>query len=331
MIGRVDLAANGVGGGLGHCWKLPRRSDSDPGTSRSVPSGVRPVRCCRTMAVLLAGLSALAFGAGDFYGGLSARRMPALWTTVIAQATGLALIAVVAVPLGGSLQPGDLALGVGAGIIGGSALALFYWAMAQGPMSVVAPLSAVTSAVVPVGVGMVDGERPNVGALVGILIALPAIAMISREGTEQDQPPDRSKATPRVSAAATLAGVGFGLFFAMIAHTSDTSGLWPLVGARSSAVPLALVVVAVARPARANIPGSRLALFTGCMDALGNSLFLLASRHGMLALVGVIGAMYPASTVVLARVQLGERLQRHQLAGLCIAGAAVTLIGLSSG
>ena len=128
-----------------------------------------------------------------------------------------------------------------------------------------------------------------------------------------------------------LTGAGFGAFFALVSHTGDDSGLWPLVAARSTAVPLALAVVALARPAGPTIRGSRLATFTGVMDALGNALFLFASRHGMLALVGVIGAMYPASTVALARFVLGERVARHQLVGLFTAGAAVILIGLSAG
>ncbi len=283
------------------------------------------------MAVLLAGLSALAFGAGDFYGGLSARRMPALWTTVVAQAVGLALVAVAAAVIGGSPLASDLRLGVAAGAVGGLSLAAFYWAMAQGPMSVVAPLSAVTSAVVPVAVGMFSGERPGSVAVAGIVLAVPAIALISREGRAEDAPADRGSATMTVAAVAVLTGTGFGAFFALVSHTGDDSGLWPLVAARSTAVPLALAVVALARPAGPTIRGSRLATFTGVMDALGNALFLFASRHGMLALVGVIGAMYPASTVALARFVLGERVARHQLVGLFTAGAAVILIGLSAG
>ncbi len=283
------------------------------------------------MAVLLAGLSALAFGAGDFYGGLSARRMPALWTTVVAQAVGLALVGTAAAGIGGSPTGGDLWLGAAAGAIGGIALAAFYWAMAQGPMSIVAPLSAVTSAVVPVIAGMVSGERPGGVAVAGIVLAVPAIGLISREGTPQDAPADRQRASTRVAVVATAAGAGFGLFFTLVSRTGSESGLWPLVAARSTAVPLALVVVLVVRPSGPTAGGTRLATFTGCMDALGNALFLFATRHGMLALVGVIGAMYPASTVLLARLLLGERVARHQLLGLAIAAGAVMLIGVSSG
>ena len=134
-----------------------------------------------------------------------------------------------------------------------------------------------------------------------------------------------------MAVVAVLAGAGFGSFFALVSHTSGDSGLWPLVAARSTAVVLALCAVALSHPARPTMPGARLATFTGAMDALGNALFLFASRHGMLALVGVIGAMYPASTVVMARFILGERIARHQLVGLGTAAAAVALIGFSAG
>lgn len=280
------------------------------------------------MAVLLAALSALTFGAGDFSGGLSARRIAAQWTTAVAQATGLVLIVVVASIVGGSPGLTDLGLGVAAGLCGGAALVAFYWAMAQGPMSVVAPLSAVMSAIVPTVAGMVEGERPGALGLVGILLALPAIVLISREPAPDDEA-DRAPATPKVVAAATLSGVGFGLFFTLVSHTADDSGLWPLAGARSAAIVLALLVVVAARPARPRVDGVRLAMLAGCLDSSANVLFLLASRQGLLTLVGVIGAMYPASTVVLARVVLGERLARHQLVGLAIAGLAVVLIATS--
>jgi drug/metabolite transporter (DMT)-like permease len=278
------------------------------------------------MAVLLAALSALTFGAGDFSGGLSARRIAAQWTTAVAQATGLVLIVVVASIVGGSPGLTDLVLGVAAGLCGGAALVAFYWAMAQGPMSVVAPLSAVMSAIVPTVAGMVEGERPGALGLVGILLALPAIVLISREPAPDDDEADRAPATPKVVAAATLSGVGFGLFFTLVSHTADDSGLWPLAGARSAAIVLALLVVVAARPARPRVDGVRLAMLAGCLDSSANVLFLLASRQGLLTLVGVIGAMYPASTVVLARVVLGERLARHQLVGLAIAAGAVVLI-----
>ncbi len=296
------------------------------------------------MAVLLATLSALSFGVGDFFGGLSARRVAAQVTTLAAQITGLVLVVAVAAVIGGSPTGTDLVLGAAAGVAGASGLVLFYWAMSQGPMSVVAPVSAVMSALVPVSTGVLTGERPSPLAMVGIAVALPAIVAISREPTPTEaatteaavesslhvHSPDwlSSLGGPPVIAAAA-AGVGFGLFFTILAGTSDDSGLWPIASARSTAVVLALLAVVITRTrpsgAAARV-GVRLAMLAGTLDVTANVFYLLASRQGLLSLVGVIGAMYPASTVVLARLVLGERLARHQLIGMGVAALAVGLI-----
>jgi uncharacterized membrane protein len=293
------------------------------------------------MAVLLAALSAATFGVGDFFGGLSARRMAAALTTVTAQATGLVVILATCLVVTGDPTRSDLILGTAAGLAGAVGLILFYWAMGKGPMSVVAPVSAVMSALVPIGAGVLDGERPSGLAVVGILLGLPAIVLISREPTPVEAvESERSvEAATHVHVAtglaergglpvlaAALSGVGFGAFFTVLSHTSDGSGLWPIASARTAACLLAVVVVLVMRPSRPELGGIRLGMLAGCLDALGNSFYLLASRQGLLTLVGVIGAMYPASTVVLARVVLREQLTRHQLVGLATAGLAVALI-----
>jgi uncharacterized membrane protein len=295
------------------------------------------------MAALLAALSAATFGVGDFFGGLSARRMASVLTTLTAQATGLALIVAACFVITGDPRGADLALGAGAGLAGALGLVLFYWAMAKGPMSVVAPVSAVTSALVPVTAGVAAGERPSVLAMVGIVLGLPAIVLISREPTPAEalvservvERSVRVHASPRLVrvgglpvVAATLSGVGFGVFFTLLSHTSEGSGLWPVAAARSAAVCLALLMVLALRPGRPVMVGVRFAVIAGCLDSVGNSLYLFATRHGLLTLVGVVGAMYPASTVVLARIVLREQMARHQLAGLAVAVLAVTLIAL---
>ncbi|MFN7151773.1 MAG: EamA family transporter [Microthrixaceae bacterium] len=284
------------------------------------------------MPALLASLSAALFGVADFFGGLSARRIAAQWTTGIAQATGLLVIVATSLVVGGSPTGGDLALGAAAGLCGGLGLTLFYWAMAQGPMSVVAPVSALVSALVPITAGLLDGDRPGPLAVAGIVLALPAIAVISREpvdavadgGTDQ-----RARPSSLPVLAALLSGVGFGAFFTLISHTGDDSGVWPLAAARTAAVLLAMVLVLGARSEAPNVRGARLAALAGLTDSTANVFYLFAARQGLLSIVGVIGAMYPAATVVLARVVLKERLARHQLVGLGAAALAVTLIALA--
>lgn len=288
------------------------------------------------MPALLAAVSAALFGVADFFGGLSARRIAAQWTTGIAQAAGLVVIVGTALVVGGSPSGSDLALGASAGLCGGLGLTLFYWAMAQGPMSVVAPVSALVSALVPIAAGLADGERPGPLAMAGIVLALPAIAVISREPADQTadpsgrrsgRPSGRPSSLPVL--AALVSGVGFGAFFTLISHTGEDSGVWPLAAARSAAVLLAMLLVIGARAEAPNVAGARLAVVAGMTDSTANIFYLFASRQGLLSVVGVIGAMYPAATVVLARVVLRERMARHQLVGLGAAALAVTLIALA--
>lgn len=286
------------------------------------------------MAALLASLSAIAFGVGDFLGGLSARRMAAVATAFTTQAVGLVLVVAVAPLLGGSPDTGDLLWGAAAGIVGPAALVVFYRSLSAGQMSVVAPISAVTSATVPLLFGLADGERPGIVALMGALAALPAILLVSRSPEdprgpgERDDPP-RASTSMGVLVGSIAAGVGFGSYFVLISRSGHSSGLWPLVSARVVAVAAVAAVLLVARRRSGRsfrADGIRIGLGAGAFDVGANSLFLLASRHGMLTLVGVIGSMYPASTVVLARVVLAERLARHQLVGLALAVGSLVAV-----
>lgn len=290
------------------------------------------------MAVVLALCASALFGVADFLGGSSARRIQPAITALASQVTGLFVLTAAAAVSGGMLFRDDMVLGAAAGAIGAAAIWLFYRGLALGAMSVVAPISAVTSAIVPILVGLSIGETPTGLDWIGIALALPAVMLISREGTadpaEQTHEPTVERATRASNRAGVtaglLAGAGFGTFVVLITRTSSESGLWPLVSARLVASTLTLGAVAatglVGRIARGK--GLNLAAAAGLLDATSNVLLLEAGRRGLLVLVGVIGSLYPASTVVLARVVLGERLQRHQVIGLALAVAAVVLVAL---
>ena len=290
------------------------------------------------MAVLLALCASTLFGVADFLGGSSARRIHPTITAFASQVAGLVVLFAVALLGGGALIGGDLALGAAAGAIGAVALWLFYRGLALGAMSVVAPLSAITSAVVPILVGVVLGESPEVSQWVGIVIALPAVVLIAREGTSEPAEvatePVEERATPSSNrlgvAAGLLAGAGFGTFVVLVTRTSSESGLWPLVSSRAVASTLTVLAVLAAGLFTKVSPGRglSLALAAGILDASSNVLLLEAGRRGLLVLVGVIGSLYPASTVVLARVVLGERLQRHQVIGLGLAVVAIVLVAV---
>jgi len=280
------------------------------------------------VAALLALLSAAAYGAGDFMGGLAARRLPPAAVVLRSNAVGL-LGLVVALPLVGDadLVGRDVLIGAAGGTAGGIGVLLLYRGLATGTMSVVAPITAVLSAIVPVVVGLASGERPSAVALVGVPLALFAVAMLVRE------PDGPAQGMTRVDLLTALgAGLGFGLFFVSLDATSDGAGLWPVVAGRSASVTLFAIVAAVRVGARAGrgraLAGTTPWLLVGCglLDAGANALFLLATQRGLLTLVAVLGALYPAATLLLARLVLGERLARPQAAGVVLAGAAVVLV-----
>src|SRR6478752_7803708 len=264
------------------------------------------------MAIVLALGSALVYGIGDYCGGRASRTVPSSIVALLGQLASLVLIGI-AVLVATTPVPAfaDLAWGGAAGAAGVVALVMFYWALGHGSMTVVAPTTAVVGAVVPVVAGLLQGERPHPVSLVGIALAIACVALVSGAG-ERD--PQQRRATPRkVLMAAILAGLGFGSLFVLLEHTSEASGMWPLVAARMVSVPI-LVIIVLASRAR---PGADrrallLAVFAGVLDMGANILYLLAVRRGLLSVVAVISSLYPASTVALAFTIDRERVSRSQ-------------------
>jgi drug/metabolite transporter (DMT)-like permease len=283
------------------------------------------------VAALLALLSAVAFGAGDFFGGLATRRLPAAAVVLRAHVVGFIGLLVVA-PFIGDADPAvsDAVIGAAGGLAGGIGVLLLYRGLARGVMSVVAPITAVLSAVVPVAYGLATGERPSAVALVGVPLALVAVALLAREPRDDDE---RTHGMTRGDLLTALgAGLAFGVFFVALDATSDDAGLWPIVSGRVASVALFSVVALVSVASRAGQgrvwQGTTPALIVGAgvLDSGANALFLVATQEGLLTLVAVLGALYPASTLLLARLVLGERLARPQRVGVLLAGAAVVLV-----
>ena len=287
------------------------------------------------MGILLAFLAATSYGAGDFFGGLAARHSPVIRVTLLAQAIG-ALLLVELIPLvGGELQAGALGLGAAAGVAGALALLVFYKAMGSGAMSVVAPVSALSAASIPVVVGLATGEEPALLALVGVVVALAAIGLVSKHGPPAEDDTELDVQAPGVSPRTTvllglLSGALFGCLFLLLDQVSGDAGLWPLAGARLASVPFLLVLALATRTGLRPARGS-MAVIAACgvFDMGANALLVLAFGSGLLVLVSVIGSLYPASTLVLARVVLGERVTRVQAVGLAIAAFAVVLIAVA--
>lgn len=289
------------------------------------------------MPILLSLLSAASYGVADFLGGTASRRLHALVATLIAMVSGAVIIAVVCVIVGGVVSPSDVAWSAGAGVAGSLALATFYSALAKGPMGVVAPLSAVTSAVVPVLAGLALGERPGAISMVGITLALPAIAMVARERRLPGEP---KRVAAGTVLSALVAGAGFGAYLVLLSRTSEASKMWPVLIGRCASVVVLMTLAAafgVLRWPRSRGEGGaaagdgvdrslRLAATGGVFDAGGNVFYLLAVRADLLALVAAVQALYPAATVALAGVVDGERPRRIQLIGMALALVAVALV-----
>jgi drug/metabolite transporter (DMT)-like permease len=226
------------------------------------------------------------------------------------------------------LYPGPLSMrtvlwSTAGGVAGLTGVAMLYAALAMAPMNVVSPVTGVLSAVVPVVAGVLFGERPHITAWVGIGLGLGAVVLVSRSREEWPA----AVASWRPVAMALLAGVGFGAYFVCLARSDTDSGLWPVVVSRCTSA-LLVVPLAAARRRLTRMPAPvvRLAAAAGALDATANITFLLASRYGLLSLAGVITALYPAGTVLLAVAVLKERIAGVQRWGLVIAAVSVVLL-----
>ncbi len=282
------------------------------------------------MIYLLAIGSAVFYGAADFAGGLTARRAGTIPIVLISQASGLILLALV-VPLLPQASPSrpDLLWGAAAGLTGGIGVALLYRALAIGTMAVVAPTTAVCAVAIPVVVAVLLGERPVPLAVGGIILGILSIVLISRQQAEApSEGHDLASARARSGVGTALAsGVAIGFFFLSFAQTGSDAGMWPLLVARLVSVTLfGAAAIAVGRSLRMPAQVAVLAIGGGILDMLANALYLLAARQGPLSLVVTLSSLYPASTVLLARVVLKERLSPWQITGVGCALAAVVLI-----
>lgn len=275
------------------------------------------------MTELLALGSALAFGAGDFCGGLGSRRAPALKITAVAQVASIAaLIPMVLLVSAPVVTRGDVAWGAAGGLFGLVGLLLLFSALGSGPMGVVAPTTSVVSALVPLAWGLATGERPGGLAYVGIALGLAAIVAVTAGAGPT------GRLSGRIVGMSLGAGLGFALFFISLGQTSLDSGMWPLVGARAVTVPVILLIAARFAPAKPLGAAWRLAVVSGFLDMVANALFLSAAQRGLLAIAAVLSALYPAVTALLARVVLHERMAPIQIGGVVAAIGAVVLIGV---
>jgi drug/metabolite transporter (DMT)-like permease len=277
------------------------------------------------MEIALGALVALAYGSGDFLGGFASQRLRTSTVLRGAQSIGLAVsILLVIVLRDASPDAHVYVLSAVAGAVGVVAVALLYRGLAVGRMSVVAPVSAVGGAVLPVVWGLLRGERPSALAFVGIALALIAIVTVGR-GAEHDPAPS---VTPlHELALGAGAGIGFGIVFILFSESASGSGLWPVLIARCTSVPLLIGAVIVLRqPPRLPRSGLAPVLSAGLFDVTANALIVLAIRRGLVSLVAPVASLYPATTVLLARFVLHERIGPQRAGGLVLGLVGLALI-----
>lgn len=291
------------------------------------------------MVTALALSAALAYGVADFLGGAVSRRSTALKALMWCVPMGLVVVLAAAFLTGGHATWAGLGWGFAAGLAGGVGLIAFYRALARGPMSVVAPVSALAAAVLPVIAGVARGERLGAGVLAGMLLCLVAIGLVSMEdgGTREDtaRPSGVRRLLDNGPVVAGISGACFGIFFILLKTSGDgDSGLWPLVAARAGnvcVIATALIIAVRLHGPDTGPPVSGrtligLALISGALDAGANALYFLAAQAGLLSLAAVLTSLYPAITVLLARAAYSERLRAVQRLGMAVAVAGVALV-----
>ncbi len=278
--------------------------------------------------VALAALSGLVWGVGDFAGGKAtqnAASLPVAWLSKLISLPLLALfIGLTFVPI----QPASLLWGALAGASGMVGLITFYRALSAGAMTVVAPITAVTSASIPVIFGLASGDRPSAIRLAGVVCALVAIALVSLSPAPAGQV---TVVTKRLIAMSGISGACFALFFIFMATAGKvaggSAGLWPSAAAQLAALALGAVLLAATRPAPwPKARSLRWTLIAGPFDMSANALYLLASRHGEISVVAPLAALYPVTTVILALIIDRERLRAVQVFGLILAVLALVLV-----
>ncbi len=271
---------------------------------------------------LVALLAAGAYGSADFFGGLASRRMAAAAVVVLSQVVGLVLLAALFPFVPAHVRASDVEWGLLAGLFGAIGIGALYAALAIGRMGLVSPVTAVVGAAVPVAWGLFFGERPGWAALTGIALAFVAVALVSTDA----QTLRISRREPGLGLA-LVSGLAIGLLYLVLARAHADSGLTVLAASRAGSIPLltayALAMRESLRPSRDLWPALAAA---GALDMAANVLYVLSARMGSLAVAAVLTSLYPAATVFLARIILGERLSRIQWLGVGCAVAGVVFI-----
>ena len=281
------------------------------------------------MTIVFALAAAVLYGSADFLGGAVSRRTHVLSVLVVSAPAGVVVLLAAALAAGGPVGTAGLPWAAAAGVAGGAGLILFYAGLAAGPMRVVAPVSALVSTLLPVGVAIAGGERPGPLVYLGGGLGLVATVLVSSEGIGRGQP--GSPPAARGLLLGVGGGLGFGLFFLFLRYAGASGVLWPsavsrITGAMVVTGAMAWLGGLAWRSLSPWLLGAAVA--SGLLDAGANVCYVAATRAGLFGIAVVLTSLYPGVTVLLARIVLGERMRLPQLAGLLVAVAGIALVSV---
>jgi len=277
------------------------------------------------VAILLAFGCALSYGFGDYFGGLATRHSPLLKVLPITVVTGLISLLIAWPILGANFTRAAVISGLFAGTAGIAGYIFVMKSLGLGPMGAVAPITALIAVIIPFCVGLFRGERLTLTGSIGALLAMISIGLVSRSTIDATHP-----LTKTAAIYAVLGGLGFAGFLLGVSSAPKGSALAPVIVGRMVTFVVFTVAMLVSWKRIADQPVDyKRAMASGALDVWGGVTFMLATQHGQMVLVSVIAALYPAITVLLARIFLKERLERHQVIGLYGAGLAIVLLTIS--
>jgi drug/metabolite transporter (DMT)-like permease len=271
------------------------------------------------LSILYGISSALTWGAGDYSGGIASKKNSAFLVTLNAHFLSLIVLIVVAAIFEPFPDNRTMIVGALAGLVGSIGIISFYHGLAHGKMSIVAPIAAVITAIIPIIYSyFTEGPLELINGL-GIILALISIYFITQN--KGDELVKTRYIFP------VLAGIAFGLFFILLSFAGDESVYWTLVAARSSSVLMISIILTFTSSFKSPSKGSYLVIaFAGIFDTLGNILFILATQVGRLDITSVLTSFYPASTIILARIFQKELISKIQIFGIMISLLAIVLI-----
>jgi drug/metabolite transporter (DMT)-like permease len=282
------------------------------------------------LSILYGILSAGTWGAADFIGGIASKRTSPYRVLFLAEIAGLVPFIVIALAIRETVPPAvDLLLGAVSSLLGLGGLLMLYRALASGQMTIAAPVSALFAAIIPVLFGLVSLGVPSPATLLGFGLAFLAVWFISQTGSTHGSSPMKGRLNLAGLRLPLLSGFFFGCYFLIIHRATLHAFFWPLVAARLAGfLAFGIYALLTRQPALPPREVWGLCLVNGVIDIAGNGFYVLAAQAGRIDVAAVLGALYPASTVLLAWVILKERINWLQGLGVLLAFAAIVLFTL---